>query len=129
MTVFLDKRKYEKAKRIADEVYDLPSAYKSGFIVKKYKELGGKFGDEPVKSKSKADNKPLSRWFKEKWVNQHGETGYAHKNDVYRPSVRVTKQTPATWTELPSKTVEKAKRSKSKGKRAAFGRSKGPNEN
>jgi len=33
---------YEKVKFIADNLYDKPSAYKSGFIVKTYKELGGK---------------------------------------------------------------------------------------
>ena len=31
---------YAKAKKIADTVYDRPSAYKSGFIVKKYKDDG-----------------------------------------------------------------------------------------
>jgi len=31
---------YKKAKEIADEKYSKPSAYKSGVIVKKYKEMG-----------------------------------------------------------------------------------------
>ena len=34
---------YQKAKQIADEKYDKPSAYKSGFIVKTYKDLGGTY--------------------------------------------------------------------------------------
>lgn len=37
---------YKKAKKIADDVYKKPSAYKSGFIVKKYKELGGTYTNE-----------------------------------------------------------------------------------
>jgi hypothetical protein len=32
---------YKKAKQIAVEKYNKPSAFKSGFIVKTYKELGG----------------------------------------------------------------------------------------
>ena len=52
---------YNKAKKKADEVYKKPSAYKSGFIVKKYKEMGGKY---------KEDNqtKNLKRWYDEKLI-------------------------------------------------------------
>ena len=38
-----DSSEYKKAKKIADETYSRPSAYKSMFISRKYKELGGKF--------------------------------------------------------------------------------------
>ena len=41
-----DKKLYEQAKEIADKTYKKSSAYKSGFIVKKYKELGGTYGGE-----------------------------------------------------------------------------------
>jgi hypothetical protein len=56
---------YEQAKKIANDTYSKPSAYKSGFIVKKYKELGGTYSD---------DNKPknLKRWYKEKWSDIGG---------------------------------------------------------
>ncbi len=40
----LDPEIYSLAKRWADQTYDKPSAYKSGAIVKKYKELGGRYG-------------------------------------------------------------------------------------
>ena len=36
-----DKALYDKVKKMADEIYKKPSAYKAGKIVKKYKELGG----------------------------------------------------------------------------------------
>lgn len=108
----LDRAKWIKAKKDADAVYKRPSAYKSGYIVKRYKELGGTF-----KNAKKPVNKGLKRWFDEKWVNQHGQTGYQHKNDVYRPSKRITKKTPTTWTELTADQIETAKRTKSKGKR------------
>jgi hypothetical protein len=58
MAVPLDKKLYEKARRIADISYDKPSAYKSGFIVKKYKEMGGKYSGE---------SDLLENWFDEKW--------------------------------------------------------------
>jgi hypothetical protein len=107
-----DKKLYTRVKKLADSVYEKPSAYKSGFIVKKYKELGGKFiGKSPAKKEG------LTRWFKEKWVNQHGTSGYKHKNDVYRPSKRITKNTPVTWSELSASEVSKAMRAKSRGKR------------
>jgi hypothetical protein len=38
MPIVLDKELYNKAKQIADETYKKPSAYKSGYIVKLYKE-------------------------------------------------------------------------------------------
>jgi hypothetical protein len=39
----VNKDLWISAKKAADKVYDKPSAYKSAYIVKKYKELGGKF--------------------------------------------------------------------------------------
>ncbi len=61
----LNQQLYEKAKQIANETYKKPSAYKSGFIVKKYKEMGGTY---------KNDSKPknLQRWFSEKWSDVGG---------------------------------------------------------
>jgi hypothetical protein len=83
-----DKELYNKAKEYADAIYKKPSAYKSGYIVKKYKEMGGKYLN---------DNKPknLKRWFKEDW------TDVGHKNyPVYRPTKRVSKKTPLTPDEI-----------------------------
>ena len=79
---------YKKAKRIADKTYKKPSAYKSGFIVKKYKELGGTYTN---------DRKPkkLKRWFKEKWGDIAGLS-----YPVYRPRVRVSSKTPLTIKEI-----------------------------
>jgi hypothetical protein len=39
----MNPRLYAKAKAKADETYKTHSAYKSGFIVKEYKRLGGKY--------------------------------------------------------------------------------------
>ena len=46
MPIALNPNLYIKAKKIADAVYDRPSAYTSGFIVKKYKEMGGKYKED-----------------------------------------------------------------------------------
>ena len=88
MPIPLNKNLYEKAKRIADETYSKSSAYKSGFIVQKYKELGGKYAD---------DNTPknLKRWIKEQWVDV-GKLDYP----VYRPTIRINKKTPLLAKEI-----------------------------
>lgn len=84
----LDKELYESVKRVANEIYTKPSAYKSGWIVKKYKELGGRYSD--VKTKE-----GLTRWYKEKWADVGGKD-----YPVYRPTKRVNKRTPLTVQEV-----------------------------
>jgi len=54
---------YNRVKEMATKKFSSPTgAYRSMWIVKKYKELGGTYRD---------DNKPkkLHRWLNEKWVN------------------------------------------------------------
>ena len=46
MPVVIDKELYDFVKQKADEVYKKSSAYKSGCIVKTYKELGGRCQDD-----------------------------------------------------------------------------------
>tara|TARA_R110000868_G_scaffold321239_2_gene582291 strand:+ start:405 stop:767 length:363 start_codon:yes stop_codon:yes gene_type:complete len=83
-----NKSLYEKAKAIADKTYKKSSAYKSGFIVKKYKELGGKY-EGVIK------NIGLKRWFAEEWKDIGGQA-----YPVYRPTKRITKDTPLTASEI-----------------------------
>jgi hypothetical protein len=84
----LNENLYEYVKHLADRVYDKPSAYKSGFIVKKYKEFGGKFADDHKE-------KPLQRWYREKWMD------VGHKDyPVYRPTKRINRHTPLTVQEV-----------------------------
>jgi hypothetical protein len=87
MPKILDPSIYKKAKDLADQTYKKPSAYKSGFIVRKYKELGGRYTD---------DKKPqnLTRWFSEKW----GSIGGTYP--TYRPFKRISKETPLTASEI-----------------------------
>ena len=112
----VDQKLYDKVK---SQVYkDIPkhSAYRSGIVVQKYKKaFTKKYGKrkQPYKgNKKKTQKRGLKRWFDEKWVNQRGEIGYKHKNDVYRPSKRITKKTPVTFSELSKKRIKKARTKK-----------------
>lgn len=102
----INKTLYKKAKKKADETYKRPSAYKSMFIQKVYKEMGGKYKG---KKTSKAST---SRWLKEEWIQlipylkdgkkiACGEDN--KKTKVCRPSKRVDKKTPITIQELQKK--------------------------
>lgn len=88
-----DPKLYAKAKKIADETYAKPSAYKSGFIVQKYKEMGGKYIEDKRPKK-------LKQWFKEDWMDVGG-LDYP----VYRPTKRVSKSTPLTVGEIDPKNL------------------------
>lgn len=87
-----DKDIYEKAKKEVYAIYKKPSAYRSGMLVKRYKELGGTYSGEKTK-------KGLVRWFKEEWkdINPNKtKTSYP----VYRPTKRISKETPLTASEI-----------------------------
>jgi hypothetical protein len=95
MPIVLNKELYAEAKRDADRIYSKPSAYKSGYIVKKYKSLGGRYGND-----NKEHN--LGRWFyKEHWKDV-GHKGYP----VYRPTVRANSKTPLTVNEIDKKNLQ-----------------------
>lgn len=83
----INKKLYEKAKEIVYPRYKKPSAYRSGAVVKLYKEMGGKFKEN--------NGRPLARWFREEWQDV-GNKEYP----VYRPTKRVSKDTPLTASEI-----------------------------
>jgi hypothetical protein len=116
-----NKKLYEQVKQEADKIYKVPSAYKSGWIVKTYKERGGTYsGTNNVK--------PLARWFDEKWVNLNkkrpdgtyepcGRKSTKDSQGKYplcRPSIRITSSTPTTIKELSEKRIKDAKVKKEK---------------
>ena len=112
----VDKNLYEKAKKDIYKKIKKHSAYRSGMVVKHYKNL---FAKKYGKSKSpykgeKPKNKGLSRWFKEDWQTQRGTYGYKYKSDVYRPTKRITKKSPKPFKELTKKQIETARRKKAK---------------
>lgn len=54
----------------------------------------------------------LKRWFKEDWRTPKGKKGYSGKDRTFRPTKRISEDTPATWGEL------------SKGEKAAAAKEK-----
>ena len=91
----LDKELYQKVKAKADTIYKKSSAYKSGYIVQEYKRLGGRYsGVKPLK-------KGLDRWFQEQWSDV-GKMNYP----VYRPTKRITKDTPLVVSEIDKKNLQ-----------------------
>jgi hypothetical protein len=116
-------------KRIKKKVYKkIPkhSAYRSGTIVKEYKKaFAKKYGKKRPYHGKKTRKKGLSRWFNEKWRNQRGKVGYRYKSDIYRPTRRITKNTPLTFRELTKKQIYRARSEKRRTRRVKrFGRAR-----
>lgn len=105
-----DEKLYRRVKEEVVAEHPKNSAYRSGLIVKEYKRRASEKGISPYKgSRSKS---PLGRWFKERWRNQRGEVGYSRPGDIYRPTRRVSRDTPKTMRELSKKEISKASREK-----------------
>jgi hypothetical protein len=103
MENILNPKLYEKAKKDADKRYEKHSAYKSMYISKRYKELGGEYKNKKKKKGS------TDRWTEEEWIQvipylTKGEKIVCgndnKKNKVCRPFKRVDKNTPITINEL-----------------------------
>jgi hypothetical protein len=95
MPIINNKELYDKAKALADKTYSKPSAYKSMFIQKEYKRLGGSFT---------ADSKPrnLTRWKNERWADVGGR-----EYPVFRPTKRVSSKTPLLPSEIKPANLKK----------------------
>lgn len=113
-----DQVLYDKIKKDVYLKYPKHSAYRSGMLVKAYKEAYlKKYKSNDAYLGSKNPNQGLQRWFSEVWLNQRGQVGYQKKGDIYRPLFRVTKDTPTTYSELSRSQIEKAmKEKKTKGR-------------
>ena len=108
---------YNKTKKNIYKKYPKHSAYRSGLLVKSYKKAFSIKYKNTKKSPYKGKytrKKGLRRWFDEEWVNQRGEVGYKYKNDIYRPKIRITDDTPITHNELTKKEIKNARTKKYK---------------
>ena len=94
---------YKEVKQYVDTIYKKPSAFKSGFLIKKYKELGGRYIDDD-------EPKKLKQWFSESWKNVANKQQYP----VLRPSIIVNKNTPLTIQEIDPKNLQDQIRLKQK---------------
>ena len=106
-----NKKLYEEVKNEIYKKHPQHSAYRSGLLVQEYKKRGGTYEGKENKSSG------LNRWFKEKWRSQDGKIGYTNKSDIYRPTVRVNKDTPTTHNELSAKQIKEARAEKAKNGR------------
>jgi len=95
---------YDRIKKRIFTENPINSAYRSGALVREYKKQGGTF--EGTKPKTEG----LSRWFKEDWKDISGGKGYP----VYRPTKRITKDTPLTADEISPTQLKKQIRLKQK---------------
>ena len=101
-----NKKLYEEVKAEIYKKYPKHSAYRSGLLVQEYKRRGGTY-------EGKKNNKEgLARWYAERWLNEKGKVGYQNKNSIYRPTIRITKDTPVTFQELTPQEIERAKKEK-----------------
>ena len=109
-----DQKLYDRVKARVYKEIPTHSAYRSGQLVKKYKEAyKRKHGNTNAYSGTKTKD-GLTRWFDEKWSNQRGGSGYKKKGDVYRPTKKVSKKTPTTFKELSKTEISKAMKEKKK---------------
>ena len=60
----------------------------------------------------------LRRWFEEDWRTPSGSKDYSDGDVVFRPTKKVSKDTPKTHSELSDKDIERGRRQKRKTGRA-----------
>lgn len=112
-----DEKLYQTVKKKVYKKYPKHSAYRSGILVKTYKSEFEKKnpGKSPYKGKKpKVTDRGLKRWFAEDWKSDTGKYKYTAKSSVYRPTKRITPETPTTFSELSTKEIARAKREKSR---------------
>lgn len=103
MPIPTDLDLYEESTKLIKSKYKKNSAYASGAIIKDYKKkFLKKYGEN--KEPYIEDNEPknLERWFNEKW-SDIGQENYP----VYRPSIKINKNTPLTVNEIDPKNLKK----------------------
>ena len=64
----------------------------------------------------------LKRWFKEDWRTPSGKKDYSSGESTFRPTKKVSKKTPTTWSQLTP--AEKAAAKKEKKRKGRVGRYK-----
>lgn len=125
-----DPQLYAKVKIQIYAKMPVHSAYRSSHLVKRYKaEYKKKHGSSTSAysgtSKKMNRNSGLTRWHREQWRSDTGEVGYRDRSSVYRPTKRITKETPKTFGELSLGDIQRAKREKEKtGRVLKFGHSR-----
>lgn len=119
---------YDRVSLRATEIFNSSRGiYRSAWIVREYKRLGGTYQGAQPSNKDPG----LKRWFKERWVDLNRPI-YGRSKEIIgyepcgrpnastgeyplcRPMNRVTKSTPRTVSELSSTAIKQAKADKKK---------------
>ena len=77
----------------------------------------------PKVRKTKAGSN-LKRWFKEEWRTLSGDKDYSKGDKTFRPTKRISKETPVTASELTGSEKRKARREKRRTGRVSRWRAK-----
>lgn len=114
-----DQKLYDRIKRGLFSKM-APSAYRSGALVRAYKAaFKRKHGSKkPYRGRKNKDG--MTRWFRERWRTQDGGKTYKKRGDIFRPTVRVSRKTPKTMSELTKKDIKRAMRQKRRGRVKKF---------
>ncbi len=109
MPIPSDPELYEEVTNYVMSRYHRNSAFASGAIVKEYKRRGGTYIDD-------GKERTLERWFKEKWIDVNPVIGITDDKayPVFRPTVRINKNTPTLMQEIPIKNLKEQAKLKQK---------------
>jgi len=99
---------YNKVKNRIIKSNPKNSAYRSGLIVKDYKDALKKKSPNKKPYSGTKTKDGLTRWFLEDWRTQQGDIGYSKKGDIYRPTKKISNKTPTTFGELTKSRIKKA---------------------
>lgn len=116
----VDPALYDAVKRQLYRRMPQHSAYRSGHLVRQYtRAFHQQYGarTSPYRGPRSPRSRGLRRWFAEQWRNPRGEVGYRYSSDVYRPTRRITRQTPTTYAELSPPRLRRARRQKARSGR------------
>jgi len=104
-----DPNLYEEARSFIMSRYKKNSAYASGATVKQYKQqFAKKYGADTPPYLADNRQKNLKRWFEEKWININPILGvYSDKAyPVFRPTKRISNNTPTIYQDIPKKRLK-----------------------
>ena len=74
--------------------------------------------NSPFKVRKTKEGLALKRWFKEEWKTPSGSKDYSDGDVVFRPTKKISKDTPKTYSELSKKDIERRRRQKRRTGRA-----------
>ena len=77
--------------------------------------MGFQMKGSPFKVRKTEKGLALKRWFKEEWKTPKGDEDYTKGENTFRPTKKISKDTPSTWSELTD--AEKAAARKEKNQK------------